>query len=81
MFEKFRIKLADRLLSWAMSVHFEVVLDFVITSYAEIERTRPPKKIGRPLGSKDKGPRKVTPGVKIGRPVGVKDGQGRKARA
>jgi hypothetical protein len=83
MFKELRIKLADKLLQWAMAVDFETVMIFVIQAMQDLQThyPEPKRKVGRPLGSKDKGPRKVRNGVKIGRPKGVKDGQGRKVSA
>lgn len=88
MIKKLRFWLADKFLSWAMRLDFDMVLEFVMTSHdaiitraAELEAerkaaaraARPKRKIGRPLGSKDKAPRKRREGVKLGRPLGSKD--------
>lgn len=66
MINKLRFWLADRLLNWAMRLHFNMVLEFVVTSHemimdrvSELEAERQatldtkPKR-GRPKGSKDR---------------------------
>lgn len=87
MIKKLRFWLADRLLNWAMRLHFDMVLEFVMTSHemimdrvSELEAEREAAKRQATLDTKPKRgrplgskTRNVRPGVKLGRPKGSKD--------
>lgn len=87
MVKNLRFWLADKFLSWAMRLDFDMVLEFVMTSHdaimvraAELEAERQADKRQATLDTKPKRgrplgskTRNVRPGVKLGRPKGSKD--------
>ena len=87
MIKKLRFWLADKFLTWAMYLDFDMVLEFVMTSHesimnrvSELEAERQAAKRQATLDTKPKRgrplgskTRNVRPGVKLGRPKGSKD--------